>query len=80
MPGTEGCYTLAAEDTFKTVDLTLRSNVYDFAPPGNFTGRVLRNYVSFCHGISFLAAFDTEYRDNEPILDTLMPLSLLTKI
>ncbi len=71
-PGTEYCYTLAAEDTFKTVgpDAEIQCQKGYFAPPGNFVGRVLRNYAAFTWEPVLAASGYRIYRDNELILDT----------
>ena len=71
-PGTEYCYTLAAEDTFKTVgpDAEIQCAKGFFAPPGNFTGRVLRNNAAFTWEPVLAASGYRIYRDNELILDT----------
>ncbi len=71
-PGTEYCYTVAAEDTFKTVgpDAEIQCAKGYFAPPGNFFGRVLRNYVAFTWEPVLAASGYRIYRDGELILDT----------
>ena len=71
-PGTEYCYTLAAEDTFKTVgpDAEIQCAKGFFAPPGNFTGRVLRNNAAFTWEPVLAASGYRIYRDGELILDT----------
>ncbi|MFL2983422.1 MAG: caspase family protein [Candidatus Neomarinimicrobiota bacterium] len=71
-PGTEYCYTVAAEDTFKTVgpEAEIQCAKGYFAPPGNFFGKVLRNYVAFTWEPVLAASGYRIYRDNELILDT----------
>ena len=71
-PGVEYCYTVAAEDTFKTVspDAEIQCAKGFFAPPGNFTGRVLRNYAAFTWEPVLAASGYRIYRDGELVLDT----------
>ncbi len=71
-PGTEYCYTVAAEDTFKTVgpDAEIQCAKGYFAPPGNFTGRVLRNYAAFTWEPVLAASGYRIYRNGELIFDT----------
>ena len=71
-PGTEYCYTVAAEDTFKTVgpDAEIQCQKGYFAPPGNFTGRVLRNYAAFTWEPVLAATGYRIYRNGELIFDT----------
>ncbi|MBI89260.1 MAG: hypothetical protein CMG60_04160 [Candidatus Marinimicrobia bacterium] len=71
-PGTEYCYTVAAEDTFKTVgpEAEIQCQKGYFAPPGNFIGRVLRNYAAFTWEPIIAASGYRIYRDGELILDT----------
>ena len=71
-PGIEYCYTIAAEDTHKTVgpDAEVQCGKGYFAPPGNFTGRVLRNYTAFNWEPVLAASGYRLYRDNELIFDT----------
>ena len=71
-PGTEYCYTVAAEDTFKTVspDAEIQCQKGYFAPPGNFTGRVLRNFAAFTWEPVLAATGYRIYRNGELIFDT----------
>ena len=80
-PGSEYCYTVAAEDTFKTVgpDAEIQCAKAYFAPPGNFTGRVLRNYAAFTWEPVLAASGYRIYRNGELILRPLMLLNMLTQ-
>ena len=71
-PGIEYCYTVAAEDIHKTVgpEAEIKCGKGYFAPPGNFTGRVLRNNIAFNWEPVLAASGYRLYRDNELILDT----------
>ena len=71
-PGIEYCYTLAAEDTHKTVgpkaDIQCAKGF--FAPPSNFIVKVLRNTTSMTWEPVTGASGYRLYRDNELIFDT----------
>ena len=71
-PGIEYCYTVAAEDTHKTVgpDAKIQCGKGYFAPPGNFTGKVLKNSISFNWESVLAASGYRLYRDDELIFDT----------
>ena len=71
-PGIEYCYTLAAEDTHKTVGP--KSNIQCgkgfFAPPSNFTVKVLKNSTSLSWEPVTGASGYRLYRENKIIFDT----------
>ncbi len=71
-PGIEYCYTVAAEDTHKTVgpEAKIQCAKGYFAPPGNFTGKIMRNSTSFTWESVLGASGYRLYRDNELIFDT----------
>ena len=71
-PGIEYCYTVAAEDTHKTVgpEAKIQCAKGYYAPPANFVGRVLRNYAAFNWEPVLGASGYRIYRDGELILDT----------
>ena len=71
-PGIEYCYTVAAEDTHKTVgpEAEVQCGKGFFAPPSNFNITVLRNIVSMSWEPVTGASGYRLYRDNELIFDT----------
>ena len=71
-PGIEYCYTLAAEDTHKTVGpkAEIQCAKGFFAPPSNFIVKVLRNTTSMTWEPVTGASGYRLYRDNELVFDT----------
>ena len=71
-PGIEYCYTVALEDTHKTVGpkAEIKCGKGYFAPPTNFNAKVMRNQVNLSWESVAGASGYHLYRNNELILDT----------
>jgi fibronectin type 3 domain-containing protein len=66
-PGVEYCYTVSVEDSFQTVGPKAETKCDRglFAPPGNFSGKVIRNEVTLSWTVTMGATGFRIYRDGK---------------